>query len=362
MSSMQYPSDIKPLTGLRFIAAFWILMYFFWNRLGFGESFFPGIVHMGYLGVDLFFILSGFVLAHVYGPQLENKSFKFGSFIWARLARVYPVHILTLAIIFVLWIAAQKMGAEVPTHAFNLNHIPFHLMLMQAWGFVDADGWNFPSWSISAEWFAYLSFPALFAVSTIFKKHRLLGIVFGIFSFYAIYWIAFMLGFDLVKMTWQGGALRIIPSFLTGIMLWRFGNNINLGFKAAYLGLALSALLLIVFASLSYSALVIWPCLLGVVFFLAETSKTKGKSLISSKTWVYLGEISFSMYMVHLLVDIVFFKIAEKLFPVQSFIIKLSLFSVAFILTIVAAAMLFELVEKPMRNYMRKNTPKFLTH
>ena len=176
---MNYPNDIKPLTGLRFFAAFWLLLYFFWGRLGLDDAFFPNIIKMGYMGVDLFFILSGFVLAHVYGPQFEKEKYSYGSFVWARLARVYPLHLICLLAMIGVWAIGVKIGANFAPKAFDVSQLPFHIALLQAWGTVKSDGWNFPSWSISAEWFAYFTFPTTYFIGLRFKKLPILGLVFG---------------------------------------------------------------------------------------------------------------------------------------------------------------------------------------
>ena len=79
MTSLAYPQDLKPLTSLRFIAAFWVLLYHFKDHLGLGIGQF-GLVADGYLGVDLFFTLSGFILAHVYLTQFEGGRFGMAAF------------------------------------------------------------------------------------------------------------------------------------------------------------------------------------------------------------------------------------------------------------------------------------------
>jgi hypothetical protein len=82
-----YPSDIRPLTSLRICAALWVLVYHFRNHLDLGLERF-GLAAKGYLGVDLFFILSGFILSHVYTRAWAERRFNYGSFLWARLARL----------------------------------------------------------------------------------------------------------------------------------------------------------------------------------------------------------------------------------------------------------------------------------
>ena len=96
MAASPYPQDLKPLTSLRFIAAFWVLLYHFKDHLGLDLGRF-GLVAHGYLGVDLFFTLSGFILAHVYLTGLEAGEFGYGGFLKNRIARVYPMHLAALA-------------------------------------------------------------------------------------------------------------------------------------------------------------------------------------------------------------------------------------------------------------------------
>jgi peptidoglycan/LPS O-acetylase OafA/YrhL len=318
------------------------------------------LIEKGGMGVDLFFILSGFILAHVYGPQVENKTFHWRSFLWARLARVYPLHIACFLMMVVLWLVAQKMEAEIDPHAFDVSQIPAHLALVQAWGTVHSDGWNFPSWSISAEWFAYLTFPITFAIGALFRKAPLAGLGLAIGVFCILVALAHHNGLVLVDMTWQGGALRIVPSFLMGIALWMAGRQVKLSHWLASAGVWTSVLWVFVCSGAGFPSELIWPGLAGLVFFLAETSKHEDHAFCASKQWVYLGEISFAAYMVHLPLDIVFYKVIEKLMGMPTGVSAILIGIVAIILTWLAAAIAHALIEKPARNFMRANMPSFM--
>jgi peptidoglycan/LPS O-acetylase OafA/YrhL len=355
-----YPADIKPLTGLRFIAAFWLLLYFFWDRLELGSREHFALIEKGSMGVDLFFILSGFILAHVYGPQVENKTFHWRSFLWARLARVYPLHITCFVMMVGIWAVALKIGAPIETKAFDTTQIPAHLMLVQAWGTVSSDGWNFPSWSISAEWFAYLTFPISFGVATLFRKSPLAGLALAMGLFWLLVAFVQQFGMVLVDMTWQGGIVRIVPSFLMGIALWMAGRTVILTPQVAKIGVWTSVLWVFATSGIGFPSELIWPGLAGLVFFLAETSKHENHAFCASKNWVYLGEISFSAYMVHLPIDIVYYKLADKLLGPHTGMIAILLGLVAIIITWVVAALAHAIVENPMRNFMRAHTPSFM--
>lgn len=355
-----YPSQINPLTGLRFFAAFWLLLYFFQGRVDIPAGMDIFLIDNGYLGVDLFFILSGFVLAHVYGPQLEENRYSHSAFLWARFARVYPLHFVTLFLMLALFAVAVFTDAKFDAGAFAVDHIPYHITLTQAWGFVDGDSWNFPSWSISSEWFAYLSFPLMFMIASKFKNTPLSGLFFGFVVFYLFYGIAAFLGTELTNMTWEGGVVRIIPSFLGGILLWFLGRKNIVPTKWARSGVLACLVLLLTVGSVGIFPWAVWPLLMGLVFFLAETAKNPSTEMIGSKTWVYLGEISFAMYMVHLPVDIIYYRVMEKLVNLEGFGLTLLVLAGAILLTIAVAALAHAIVEKPVREYLRKiaNFPK----
>ncbi|ERT14322.1 acyltransferase family protein [Photorhabdus temperata] len=85
------------LTSLRFFAAFFVLL----SHLGYlkDSDYFSWLfVYNGYIGVTFFFILSGFVLAYSYEEKMNRKEISKRNFFVARIARIYPLHILTFII------------------------------------------------------------------------------------------------------------------------------------------------------------------------------------------------------------------------------------------------------------------------
>ncbi|MFM8352597.1 MAG: acyltransferase family protein, partial [Actinomycetales bacterium] len=159
---------IRQLTGVRFVAAAWVLLYHLQGPLAvLGLVSIPvvsDVLRVGRLGVDLFFALSGFILTHTYltrlGPRLGGSATV--NFWWLRLARVYPVHLVMLIVAGVAVIAEARVAGEEPDRAW-LNPVDFgkNLLLVQEWGSDPQRGWNFVAWSLSMEWLAYLLFPLL---------------------------------------------------------------------------------------------------------------------------------------------------------------------------------------------------------
>ncbi len=87
--AMTDAANIRPLTALRFFAALWVVLFSYWDNLAVDGL--PAIVARGGMGVELFFVLSGFILSHVYQTGFGEGRFRYGSFLLNRLARVYPL-------------------------------------------------------------------------------------------------------------------------------------------------------------------------------------------------------------------------------------------------------------------------------
>ena len=168
---------IRQLTGIRFVAAAWVLLYHLQgplNALGLlAIPVLPDVMRVGRLGVDLFFALSGFILTHTYltrlGPRLSGRTTI--EFWWLRLARVYPVHLVMLVVAGLAVFVQAKVTGEALNRDW-LNPIDFgkNLLLVQEWGPSPQRGWNFVAWSLSMEWLAYLIFPLLILLIWVFYR------------------------------------------------------------------------------------------------------------------------------------------------------------------------------------------------
>ena len=178
------PADIRPLTALRFLAAAWVVVYAFWPDLDVGVL--PHAVAKGYLGVEVFFVLSGFILCHVYLEAFGTKRSDYGGFLWARLARVYPLHLFTLFGVIALGLAATVAGMSLNANMLDWASLPANLAMVHAWGLSPEAAFNHPSWSISAEWFAYLLFPAYALIAMKLKTRPWVLLFLGVLGFAVI--------------------------------------------------------------------------------------------------------------------------------------------------------------------------------
>ncbi len=353
MSAAPLPR-LDALTGIRGIAAWLVVFYHVRYSL---QTIVPHPVidafAKGYLAVDLFFVLSGFVLWFNYGERLrEGGRAQAWPFLWRRFARVWPLHgfILALFAIFALGlIAIGKPGDRMP-----LAELPLHVLLIQNWGFTDHLSWNDPAWSISTEFAAYLAFP-LIAVAVRWDRLRagpLLAIALALCAAIALLFDAAgtgSLGDHIVKL----GVWRCLAEVGLGIvacLLWRLWHDKpGAAFRVA---LACGAILTAGAAFRLPETVFVPAALFSAILALALDRGPVARAL-STKAAVYLGEISYSTYLSHFLLWILF-KLAFVDADLQVGWVGLAGY---FALVAAASVGLYHCVEKPAQRWLNDRRP-----
>lgn len=162
---------LSALTGLRFFLAAHVLLFHFaptfFGDSGFGNN----LIRAGSSAVSGFFLLSGFILTYAHvessdssaGPALNIGAARFWA---ARFLRIYPAYLVAFILAAPFVIAGFRSSSQ-HYGAFCLKTVPYLLML-QAWIPNLSHYWNYPAWSLSAEAFFYVLFPAL--ASSIFAR------------------------------------------------------------------------------------------------------------------------------------------------------------------------------------------------
>ena len=352
MTPVQTPPDLRALTTLRFLAALWVVLFAAWPHLD--VAFVPIAVTKGYLGVEVFFVLSGFILSHVYleaAGRGREAGFSYRSFLWARLSRVYPLHLLTLAGMIGLGVVATLAGLVVSESLLDWRSLPAHLSLTHAWGLASSAAFNHPSWSISAEWFAYLGFPLYAAVAWRMRERPLLATAATAGAALALYAVfASLAGFSLTEATFRWGALRIVPCFALGCALYLIHRRSPVR-HAAWIALGGGVLLL------GSAALGLWDPLVvlgagALILGLGGLDNARA-GLLASRTGVYLGEISYSIYMVTAPTLLLGVNLAARLTGADDKRLHIIVWLGVLALIPLAAAATYHLVERPARKALR---------
>jgi peptidoglycan/LPS O-acetylase OafA/YrhL len=251
--------EIASLTSLRGYLAAWVVLGHFWQEF---LSLLPGLaflspwVEHGHSAVPGFFVLSGWVLAHNYRQAFRHGEVGWLRFLGLRLARLYPVHLAMLASVGVLVVGAAVIGRS-PGEAYGLRSLAAQLLLVQAWVPGMALTWNYPAWSISSEWFAYLLFP-LAARGDLLFCSPVRALTTTVASTLAT--VCVILYWD--PMPWFELAL-VVPCFLTGMGVQAMlGRDSHLGTFAPVLA---SILLLALIASCYIPVFALREFLLAII-------------------------------------------------------------------------------------------------
>ena len=309
-----YPSEMDALKPLRFLALAWVIINQFENRLGLNIGQSIGVVGKGYLGSDLFFVVSGFWLAHLVSTRVEGGQISYASVVWRRMSRLYPLHLATIALMFGLMLACQHLGETPHTDVFDPVGLLGNILLVHAWGALPTVSWNFPSWMVSAEWFALLIFPALLTLALKGWSRTWIAVAAPVVLMAAMFESAHARGVLFTDMTAQVGILRTLPDFLLGAGLYRLGLQRALGAKTGA-AMMLASLAWIVFAAqLRLSDPWIWPAFAPLVLGAAETARGR-RSWLAARPLGFLGEISYAAYLLYLPVDIVYYHLLHRLGP-----------------------------------------------
>lgn len=348
------PRDVAALTSLRFFAAFWVLALHYMDSMPVDVGAVTGFFENGKLGVDFFFVLSGFILTHVYLGSVERGAFRWSSFIKRRLARLYPLHLATFLLVVVYATAGRLAGLEfrVP-EAYSLEAVWPNLLLLHAWGVQDHMSWNYVSWSISAEWFAYLLFlPLSLAVlrlpgGSLVKLAAAVALL-GVASLVA----EPLLGRPLTHLTHDFGILRILPEFVLGAALYHVARDWDLEPRRgpALMLAALAALVAMVHWRQDGAAAVL--LLAFLIFASASLARQGGLAFLARPALVYLGEISYAIYMIHAIVFIVFFRGLGLVLGDPASPLIWWLGPLALVLTFAASVLAHHLVERPARDWL----------
>lgn len=351
------PRVLPALTGVRGFGALLVLVFhssFFIYR-GFGVSNLS-FVESGYLGVELFFILSGFIIAHVHLKDFEAPTWRgTGHFLWLRLARIYPVHLFTLLVKLALLVGVLLLiGKDYFAQSrYSAEAFVANLLLVHSWGLLDSLSWNLPSWSISAEWLAYLCFPVL-AVLLLRIRSAALAIVCAGASILGII-LAFR-AFGLPNThAFQGYALiRVAGGFSCGAFLYLVYRS------RALARLPWGAIATAAFAVLC-AQLWVWrspfaalPTMAVLILALAEGKGPVARAF-ASRPAVRLGDISYSLYMVHMIVmEVVYTPIKISGLRDMSGWPILAAYAATLAAIALATWLTHRLVERPARVWLRR--------
>lgn len=307
------------LESLRGIAAISVALFHF-KIGGYLEN---GFIVNSWLMVDLFFVLSGFVISLNYATKLTSFNTVL-AFQKRRFLRLYPLHFATL-LVWVLfewakYFAEIKLNLVSAKPAFSVNdETAFfaNLVLLHNW-LLEPLTFNYPSWSISAEFVTYFIFAiAVFIAGGDVRKLIPLSIMLAATGLYILY-------LEGMGTTNVQGPARCVFGFFLGVVThqafnWLKAGKLRISEVWTY-GLTLLAVVFVIKVGHQKSGIVLLaPIIFSVTILsmaLSESSSLK-TTLLGHPALVYLGTISYGIYMLHAAVWWVFGKFLQFIFGIQ---------------------------------------------
>lgn len=308
MTSHRQP-ELRAHTGLRGLAALVVMLehlklgYFFPGFDAVRRFLFPGI------SVDLFFVLSGFILCYVYHAKFRASTQRlrlYRSYLLARFARIYPLHLATMLAVGVLVLIASQRG--MISGEYTLLDIPRQLVLVNALpGLGMERTWNYPAWSISIEAFGYIVlFPLTFCFVRIKNGPALLALCL-LLAGLNLYMVENAPVPQATTLTSGWIALgRGVCSFLSGGLLYELYRRQHpisswLQSHAAWVAGSF-AIAWLAFGALGISQ---WWLLLGLPPLVVALTENTGVTarILGGRPLHWLGTISYSSYMLHAIVE-----------------------------------------------------------
>ena len=357
------PMALPGLTGIRGVAALWVVLFHIQNAAAaMGLPFLAAvpILKDGFRGVDLFFLLSGFILTHVH--QGDFLTFRFREvlrFAALRVVRVYPLSLVVLAIIALMVLPLpgfiEWYRGLYPDYANSYSAMGFvqTAVLANRWFFLrDFGQWNDPTWTVSIELLAYTTFPALAFMSSRAKsRSHLLAVAFGLLVGLILFQVAdHRTGGN---MNGRLAIVRAMACFPAGVALYRvsafkFGAESGDDWGAA---IALASTIFLLLVLLIPNAAVLAPlCFAGVI-----TGVRLGNGIVNtvlcSRVVMFFGEISFALYLVHVVPLSILLWMVERyhIVPAKA-LLALTAYLAA---VIVFSFLLHKFIELPTQRYGR---------
>lgn len=318
---IQVPVELDGLTGIRGVLALWVVFVHILTALLFSHvvvsTWLPDWVILttqhGAWAVDGFFMLSGFVLSHVYGERMGAGFDRQRSlvFLGHRIARIYPVHLAVLA----AYVAAKMSGVVFAVETcgnpmqplacdrFALTALAKQLLLVSSWSWYPTTSWNVVAWSISSEWFAYVCFSVLILLAPRIRGMTLslvlaaLAIAAALVALLALKHTGRGPIFDILE---EFGLIRVSGGFLCGALLYR--AYLSPGYrKIAWQWMGPACLVGLV---LGINSPWPWTPPFFLALILLSVAQPNGplSRVLSTQPMLWLGKISYALYMCHLFV------------------------------------------------------------
>jgi peptidoglycan/LPS O-acetylase OafA/YrhL len=358
---------LPALTGIRGIAALAVFLCHFQplalEYVGIDPASALRFIGNGFRGVDLFFVLSGFILFHVHTRDFATIARSdVRRFYVLRFFRVYPLNAFVLILLlplpflvpqFVEWhrLSHLSQGAY---HVGDFSGLAFvqSFFLAQTWTIIKPGTWNEPAWTLSAEVFGYACFPAIavFAnrVRTPWMAAWLASASVGAFI------VAMVVGGHATNNpSGAFGLVRMLTCFSAGVCLCRFYHLRAIGAVSARRLTYVSVAVIAISFAVSRIGVVSVAGFAGLILGLAYQVGPVN-AFLAGRFSMWLGKISFSFYLVHLMCIELLFWVWQRHLQALGAVVQVAWFLVMIAAPLIVGTFTYWLVEEPFQRLGRR--------
>ena len=344
-------TELRALTSARGVAAWLVVLFHIRLSLPALPGTVGAVLDKGYLAVDFFFLLSGFVIWMSWSERLRGGgATAIPEFIRRRIARIWPLHLVMLGFGLCLALAMQATGRETPQ--FPLPELPLHVLLLQNWGLTPELAWNDPAWSISCELAAYLLFPLL--VLTIDWRRVPTPAILAAMAALLILLHVILTGYGariLGEQIPRFGLIRCILEFACGTAIGALWLRWRAQWRApATLAFALSALLFGGWIAGPLPETLAVPAAFAVLLLALALTAGRPHNWLEIAPLHYLGEISYATYLSHFLLWFAF----KLVFVSDPHAVGWPLIASYLALVLASSAALYHAIERPAQHWLNR--------
>ena len=335
---------------LRFLASLAVILYhykigFAWDKgyvnlenLSLSLPFYKFInlfYNYGFYGVQLFFLISGFVFAHIYMNKKHLVGLK--EFFINRFARLYPLHFITLIlIVFYFFIDQDFIRGQFNIERgrfFDLYHFLLNVFFVHSWGLEKGLSFNSPTWTVSIEIATYITF---FILLRFLRNNKILFPLILIFLLFSIY----------KTQLFNFKYTEYLLLFYIGIIVYQFPIK---NYLKTFLFISVF-LIIASFFGRNFKVLLFCPgILILAIFFDNYINNYNLKNFFS-----FLGSLTYSLYLLHYPLMLVFLWMEEKNFIFNNFY-ENDIFILLYIFLLLFFSFIsFNLIENPLNKKIRK--------
>lgn len=313
-------NEIKSLTGLRGVVALWVTFFHFYF---YKNNFIDHIIGKGYVAVDIFFVLSAFLLTVSYSEKFKNLDFKgIQTFYKKRVNRIYPVYFVSVVFIALFLTDVSAIRFLINAALVQCFFDPEYLLMSVYW-------------SLSTEWICYLIFPFMLYFTIRYKIRSEILIILSLLLRYILPYLPgnLYIGGDISIHEGMSSKYLDIPSGL---------NSLIRTVSSYLLGIGIVSFRSFTMKKNNYFIYILVALFIGLLFiekglflipllsaFIIKDLYTGGqnivKSFLETKAVYTLGNISYSLYIIHYIVRKQYFIIVDTIMINNLLLIMLSL-------------------------------------